>query len=196
MSNCYSLQYLKKIGVKLLGSNINISKYARIYNPKNLTIHDNVRIDDFTILSGNGLINIGNYVHISSGVLMLSGTNIICSNYSNIASGVKLYGKTDDFSGNYMIGPCIPSLYTNVKKGDIIIEPHVILGASTIVLPNITLKEGTAVASLSLVNKNTEAWKLYGGIPIKILQEREKKCLVYQKILENNIDYNTNDYKK
>jgi acetyltransferase-like isoleucine patch superfamily enzyme len=196
MSNCYSLKYLKKIGVNLLGSNIKISKYARIYNPKNLTIHDNVRIDDFTILSGNGLINIGNYVHISSGVLMLSGTNIICSNYSNIASGVKLYGKTDDFSGNYMMGPCYPSIYTNVKKGDIILEPHVILGASSIVLPNITLKEGTAIASFSLVNKDTESWKLYGGIPINILKKREKNCLVYQNILENNINYNIHDYTK
>lgn len=192
MNTCYSLKYLTKIGVTLLGKNINISKYARIYNPKKLTIHNNVRIDDFTILSGNGAISIGNYVHISSGVLMLSGTKIICSNYSNIASGVKLFGKTDDFSGNFMTGPCYPSAYTNVKAGDIILEPHVILGASSIVLPKITLKEGSAIASLSLVNKDTESWKLYGGVPIKLLRERAKKCLVYQNILENNINNNIN----
>ena len=62
MNNWLSLQYLKKIGVKLFGNNIKVSKYARIYNPSKLILHDNIRIDDFTILSGGGNIELNNYV--------------------------------------------------------------------------------------------------------------------------------------
>ena len=63
MNNWLSLQYLKKIGVKLFGNNIKVSKYAKIYNPSKLILHDNIRIDDFTILSGSGNIEVNNNVH-------------------------------------------------------------------------------------------------------------------------------------
>jgi acetyltransferase-like isoleucine patch superfamily enzyme len=40
------------------------------------------------------------------------------------------------------------------------------------------------VGSLSMINKNTEAWKIYAGNPGKIIKNREKNCLDYEKILE------------
>ena len=56
MSNLYTIEDLEKMGVKVYGKNINISKFVNIYNPKNLILLDNIIIDDFTIISCKGII--------------------------------------------------------------------------------------------------------------------------------------------
>jgi acetoacetyl-CoA reductase len=183
--NNYTIEELKLKGIKVYGKNISISKYVNIYNPQNLILHDNIRIDDFTIISCNGIIEIFNYVHISSYCLIISTTKVVFGNFSGISSGVKLFGGCDDFSGDFLTNPTIPKKYLNVSKGDIILENHVLIGANTIVLPNVTLKEGTSVAALSLIKRNTEPWKIYGGCPVKILKDRNKNCLILEKKLEN-----------
>ena len=52
MNSFYTVEELGKIGFKKLGKNVLISKKSSIYTPENISIGDNVRIDDFTILSG------------------------------------------------------------------------------------------------------------------------------------------------
>ena len=137
MRNYFSLNYLKSIGVKMHGNNIKISKLARIYNPSSLVLHDNIRIDDFTILSGRGNIEIGNYVHVGSQCSISSHSTIKLCDYTGISSGVKLFGGSDDFSGKFMTGPLIPSKFIRITHGDIILNKHVIVGAGSIILPNV-----------------------------------------------------------
>jgi len=83
-----------------------------------------------------------------------------------------------------MANPTIDKKYLNVENGDIIISKHCIIGSNSIILPNVTLFEGTAVGSLSLIKHNTEEWNIYGGIPAKIIKKRSKKCLEYEKEIE------------
>lgn len=184
MSNYYSLNSLKKMGVKVFGTNVKISKLARIYNPTNLTIYNNVRIDDFTILSGRGNIILKNYIHIGPFCFITSYSNIIMNNYTGLSSGVKLFGSSDDYSGKFMTNPTIPSNYIGTKYGDIILNNHSIIGSNSIVLPNVTLGEGTAVGTSSLVNKDTNEWTIYGGTPVKIIKERSKECKKFEKYLK------------
>ena len=181
MNNFFSINQLKKMGIKIFGDNIKVSKLSRIYNPNNLTLHNNIRIDDFTILSGKGKINIGNYVHIGPQCFISSYTNIDFDDYTGLSSGVKLFGSSDDYSGKFMTNPTIPSEFLGTITGNINLEKHVIIGANSIVLPNITIKEGTAVGSLSLINKTTEAWKIYAGNPGKIIKDRNKNLLKLEK---------------
>ena len=165
------------MGITILGENIKISKYARIYNPTKLILHNHIRIDDFAIFSGIGNIEIKNYIHIASHTSISSSRNIILSNYTGISSGVKLFGSSDDYSGKYMTNPTVPKQFTNVKMGDIILEEHAIIGANSVVLPGVIIKEGTAIGANSLVNKTTEKWKIYAGSPAKEIAERNKRCL-------------------
>ena len=78
MSNFYSIDELKELGIKEFGEEVYISKKASIYSPQNLKIGSHVRIDDFCILSGK--IEIGNYVHISAYVALYGkyGIKIKC----------------------------------------------------------------------------------------------------------------------
>ena len=50
----YSREQLEKIGFKSLGENVLISDKTSIYFPKNISIGNNVRIDDFSVLSAGG----------------------------------------------------------------------------------------------------------------------------------------------
>ena len=184
MSGWLTIEELKKKGVTVHGTNIMVSTFVNIYNPSNLILHDHIRIDDFTLISCKGKVEIFNHVHIGSHCMISSSTNIIFGNYTGISSGVKLFGGCDDFSGEFLTNPTIPHKYLNVQTGDIILEDHVLLGASTIVLPNVVLRQGTAVAAMSLVKKDTEPWKMYGGCPVKILKDRKQNCLLLQEQLE------------
>ena len=184
MTNWYTIEELKERGVTIYGKNILVSRFVNIYNPNNLILHDNIRIDDFTVISCKGKVEIFNHVHISSNCVILCSTNIVFGNYSGISSGVKLFGGCDDFSGKFLTNPTVPSKYLNVKIGDIILEDHVLIGATSVVLPNVILKEGSCIGALSLVKTNTESWQMYAGSPLKFLRKRSRECQILQKELE------------
>lgn len=184
MDGYYTIEELKSKGITVYGENVRVSKFANIYKPSNLILHDNIRIDDFTVISCKGKVEIFNYVHIGSHCMISSSTNIILKSYSGISSGAKLYGGCDDFSGDFMTNPMVPGEYLNVQIGDIILEEHALIGSSSIILPNVILRPGTAIAAMSLVKKNTEPWMIYGGVPAKIIKPRNQQCLQMQIDLE------------
>ena len=70
-SSFYSKEELENLGFKFVGKNVSISKKSSFYNISNISVGDNVRIDDFCILSGN--INIGSFVHIAAYSSIFSG---------------------------------------------------------------------------------------------------------------------------
>ena len=105
MNSFYTVEELGKIGFKKLGKNVLISKKSSIYTPENISIGDNVRIDDFTILSGT--IEIGNYVHISAFVALYGKNGIKIGNYCGCSPRTTIFSATDDFSGDYMISPLV-----------------------------------------------------------------------------------------
>lgn len=177
--NYFTINQLKKMGIKCIGNNIMISKKCSIYNPSRLTLHDNIRIDDFSILSGSGTIEIFNYVHIACHCFLTSSERIVMSNFSGLSSSVKLFGSSSDYSGKFLTNPTAPKNFLNNKCGDIILEDHSIIGSNSVVLPNVTLKEGSVLGSLSLCNKNLDEWSIYAGNPAKFIKTREKGCLLF-----------------
>lgn len=185
MSSFYSIKELKELGIKEFGEEVYISKKASIYSPQNLKIGSHVRIDDFCILSGN--IEIGNYVHISAYVALYGKYGIKIKDFSGCSPRTTIFSATDDFSGEYMINPMVPEKYTNVTGGVVTLEKHVQLGANTVVMPNVTIGEGTCVGAMSFVNKNLDEWKIYAGIPCKVLKERKKNIIDLSQTLEKDL---------
>lgn len=175
MSNFYNEEELKTLGLKSYGNNVLISKKSSLYGISNISLGDNVRIDDYCILSGN--ISIGNNVHISAYTALYGGGEIVIGDYCGCSQRCTLISASDDFSGEYMIGAVIPDEYKNVTKGTIILENYVQLGANTTVLPNVTIYEGAVTGAMSLVNKDLQAWSINYGIPCKLQKDRSKKIL-------------------
>ena len=164
---------IEKIGFKSIGENVLISDKASIYGAHNIEIGSNVRIDDFCILSaGEGGIKIGNYIHIACYAHLIGGGEIILEDHSQVSGKVSIYSSSDDFSGEYLVGPTVPTKYTNVKHLKVHLKKFVVLGCNTVVLPGVTLGEGCAVGALSLVNKDLLPYRIYAGTPAKVIKQR------------------------
>lgn len=176
MSSFYSNDELQKIGFKHIGTNVLLSRNANIYGANNIEIGNNVRIDDFCILSGN--IILGNYIHIAAYSALFGGkSGIVMEDFSGLSSRCVIYGDSDDYSGEALTNPMIPDLYRQVWGGKVILKRHVILGTGVSVLPNVTVGEGTAIGSMSLINKSLDSWGIYAGIPCKKISDRKKIIL-------------------
>lgn len=173
-----SVSELNKLGFVSVGENVLISDKASIYNPGKISIGSNVRIDDFCVLSaGEGGIFIGSYIHIAVFSSLIGAARIELSDFCNISSRVSIYSSSDDYSGETMTNPMIPMNLKNVRNGRVIIERHVIVGAGSVILPGVRLQEGVAIGALSLVNKECEAFKIYSGVPAKLLKDRSRNLL-------------------
>jgi galactoside O-acetyltransferase len=188
MSSFLTNEELKKIGFKSIGKNVLISKKASIYLPELISIGNNVRIDDFVMLSGQ--IALENNIHIAPFSALIGGTDgpgILMKDYSGLSSHVTIYAVSDDYSGEFMTNPTIPSNYTNVKKGKVVIQKYAIIGATSVILPDVEIGEGTAVGAMSMVEKSLPEWKICRGIPARALKERSKNL---KNIEQNFIGFN------
>ena len=177
MNSFLSEQEIKNIGFKRIGSGAQLSRYAQFYSPNLIEIGDNVRIDDFCILSGK--IKLGNYIHISAYSALYGKYGIEMENFTGLSPRCTVLSASDDFSGENMIGPMLPEIYTNVTGGKVIIKQYSQIGADCTILPDIVIEEGVAVGAMSLINNNLRAWAIYSGIPAKYKKPRSKNLLSY-----------------
>jgi acetyltransferase-like isoleucine patch superfamily enzyme len=173
-----SEEELKLLGCKALGTDVRISRYARLYNVEQMTIGNHVRIDDFCILSaGEAPFILEDYIHISAGVKIFGQYGFHMKSYSNISVDSRVFTQSDDFSGDAMIGPMAPVSHRKVYGAPLVIEKHVVIGAGSTILPCCTIGEGAAFGAHSLLKGVYEPWGIYAGSPAKHIKERSKKVL-------------------
>jgi acetyltransferase-like isoleucine patch superfamily enzyme len=171
----YSIEELRELGLTEFGENVFISRKSSIYSAANICIGNNVRIDDFSILSGN--IRLGNHIHIGAYCALYGKFGIEMDDYSGLSPRCTVFSATDDFGGDYLISPMVPAEHTNVTGGLVKLEKYVQVGAGTAIMPNITLHEGCTVGSMSLVNKSLDSWTIYFGIPARRIKNRKSGLL-------------------
>ena len=180
---------ITEMGFASFGKNVMLSDKASYYNCKNIRLGNNVRIDDFCVLSaGVGGIDIGNYIHIAVYSSLIGAGKITLADFSNISSRVAIYSSNDDYSGAAMTNPTIPEEFTNVHHADVNIGRHTIVGAGSIILPGVTLEEGVAVGALSLIKKDCLAFSIYIGSPAKRIGERKHDLLKLEQSLMASIN--------
>jgi len=177
MTSFYTEKELSEFGLKKVGKNVLISRKCSIYSPEKISIGDNVRIDDFCILSGE--ITLGSNIHIAAFCALYGAKGIEMEDYTGLSPRTTIFSAVDDFSGDYLISPMVPSQYTNVTGGLVLIKRYAQIGAGCMVFPNLVISEGVAVGAMSLVTKNLEEWGIYAGVPAKRLKDRKKGLLNY-----------------
>ena len=188
MNSFYSEEELKQIGFNSIGENVLISRYARIYGAENIKIGNNVRIDDFCVLSGN--IVIESCVHIAAACLLFGGkSGIVLKDFSGLSSRCAVYADSDDYSGEAMTNPTIPDKYRKIEGAPVVFEKHSIVGSGCTILPGVVLGEGASVGSMALVSKSLEPWSINVGMPCRKIKDRSKKILELEKEFINE---NTN----
>lgn len=186
-SNFYTEEELRasKLNFSGGGKNVRISRLAQIYRPEQMKIGNNVRIEDYCVLNGN--IEIGDNVTICSFCLLDGYAGISIRDNVTLAARVSIHSGSDDYSGRSLFGTYVPSKYRRYHiKGAVEIQSHTLIGDSAIIMPCLTLGEGTAIGANSFVKNSTEPWGIYCGIPAKRIKERSKDLLPQWDLLKND----------
>ena len=174
---------LKNVGFKSVGKDVFISTRAALYGVGNITIGDNVRIDDFCLLSAvGGSIEIRNHIHIAPYVSIFGRGGVVLEDFTGLSSYTSIYSASDDYNGDYLIGPTMDEDLRNVIIKPVVIGKYCTCGSHAVVLPGVTLNEGSILGASSLAVKSLDAWVTYSGVPAKPIKER-KRGLIEKAIL-------------
>ncbi len=164
---------------KSIGKNVQIGKNVYFRYPEEVEIGNDVIIDEFCYFTTK--VKLGNNIHIAPFCSVIGGksSEFIMEDYSGFAAGVRVICSSDDFVNGPFTNPTIPVQFRpNCKMGKVKIEKHAVVGTNSIIMPNVTLKEGSAVGVMSLIKRSTIAWKVYIGNPAKPVLERNKESIL------------------
>lgn len=174
----FTQEELESFSFKSLGKNVLIKRNVGMFFIENISIGNNVRIDDFTIIvASREDVILKSNTNIASHCYIAGSDGFVMDEFSTLAPGVKIFSGSDDYSGEKLTGVTVPKEYVGGEHGKVHIGRHCIIGAGSIVLPSVNIEEGCAIGALSLVTKDLESWKIYAGIPVKKIKDRSKKLL-------------------
>lgn len=165
--------------LKSVGSDVYIHKIVEIRNPGMITIGSHVAIDfGFVITTG---ASIGDYIHIGPHVSAIGGVKAFLELESlcSVAAGVRFICLGDEHLGKGIVGALIPEKYQDYRLGGkIAVEKFAALGTNVVVMPGLTVREGSVVGANSLLREDTEPWTIYAGSPAKSIGMRPKKKII------------------
>ncbi len=176
-SGYYHSDELRAAGIGAAGENVRLHRTLNVYRLDNLFLGDNVVIDAYVSLIASGPIRIGSNVHIGSYCQLSGGEGIVMEDFSGLSQGVRLYSRSDDYSGHSLTNPTTPPDLKTLKRGTVTLERHVIIGANSVILPAVTIGEGSAVGALSLVDRSLPPWGIFAGTPVRKIKDRSRRLL-------------------
>ena len=144
-------------------------------------------IDDFVFIDGGAGVSIGSHVHIASFASLTGGGSIVLEDYVGISGGSRIVSGTDRFDGSGLTGPTIPPQWRAVERGQIQIERHAVLGTNVVVHPGVSIGAGAIVGSNSLVTRDLPPWTICHGTPAKPVRERPAETILeYERALSEH----------
>lgn len=176
-SNFLTPSEVTDLGLASFGVDVQISRDARLYGASRISIGDHVRIDAFALISAGAPMSIGNYVHIAPFCSLSGQGGIIMEDFSGLSGHVSIYSSSDDYSGRTLTNPTVPAEFKDVTSAQVHIGRHVIIGSGTVLLPGVSIGEGSAVGALCLVSKPLPEWKVFAGNPLRLVGKRQRDLL-------------------
>lgn len=176
----YDRSELEAMGFAQLGNNVKISTRAAMYDVNRMILGDNIRIDDFCLVSGK--VSIGRNSHVTPYCNLAGGEmGIVLEDFTTLAYGCHVFSQSDDYSGRTMTNSTIPTKFKDEKKEAVRICRYSIIGTGAMIFPGVVVAEGNAVGAGSVVLQSTEPWSIYAGIPARRIKARERGLLELEK---------------
>jgi len=160
------------------GNDVRIDDDA-VFKSQDVEIENHVAIDKGVYCTTAA--KIGNYVHIAPYVTIIGGLSaqIILGDFSGLASGSKLICGGDDFASGYLMNPNVPIQYRKPIIGKIVLGKFCCVGVNSVVMPNVTMHEGSVLGANSVLTGDAEPWMIYVGSPARPVKTRDHK-IAYQ----------------
>ena len=174
-----SQRELHKLNFVSLGKDVLISERASLHKSEMMSIGDFSRIDDFCAVSGN--VQIGRNVHFAVHCSVTASREMaIFEDFSGLAMGCHIFTSSDDYSGISLTNPTVPGEFKKIDHGAVRLGRHVIIGAASLVFPGVDIADGCSVGAYSMVNRSTEPWGIYAGVPATRKKDRSKELLLLE----------------
>jgi len=181
------------------GKNVTLYPSIAFVNPSNIHIKNHVIISEFCWLHGGVKTIIGNFIHISYFSSIAGGGLCIFEDFVGLSAGVRIITGSELIRGEGLTNPTIPREYRAVSRSFVHLEKHVFLASDVVVHPGVTIGEGAVIGSNSVVTKDLEPWTINIGIPAKPVGRRpsEKIKALEKRLYEQStvIPFDPHDYR-
>ncbi len=157
------------------GQDVRIGENVVIKHPELVSIGSHVAIDDFCYITSS--LEVGDYVHVGPFCSITGGRKALCilKDFAGLSAGCRIICASDDYLGSGLTNPTVPAPYrAEVHIAPVVLKKHALLGTNCVVHPGVTMGEGAAVGSYSLVTKDLAPWHIYVGIPAKLKKPRDR----------------------
>jgi acetyltransferase-like isoleucine patch superfamily enzyme len=154
---------------KSIGKDVMIFPTTKIINPEQVSIGDSVIIDDFVFIMVHATI--GSFIHIAGHTCIVGNGDFYMGDFASTSWGCRVFTGNEEWHGNAINNPTVDYPYRKCERSFVRFEKHATLGANSIVLPGVTLREGALVGANSLVRKDCDPYSVYVGNPVKKIKE-------------------------
>ncbi len=186
----------KKLYPLLLGTSgrgLIIGRNVVLRHPAKIQLHDNVTIDDNTLVDGRGsgddsvviednvIVNRNCMIQTKAGSIRIGKRTTVGSNSVIVSmSGVEL-GNTVMIAGGCYISAGSYHVDNNesavmdqgaYSKGPIRISDNCWIGTSAVILDGVNIGEGAVVGAGAVVTKDVPAGAIVAGVPAKVIRMR------------------------
>lgn len=124
---------------------------------------ENCRIDPFVTITGK--VSLGNNVHIGVGACIFGSAGVVIGDDCSISPGAKIFTGSYDAETGYLANPQLKDKC--YAEGPVVIRNRCIVGANSIVLPNVVLWDDVLVGAQSLVKRDIPENCIAVGVPAK-----------------------------
>lgn len=171
--------------LRACGADVFISANVEIRRPQLVRVGSHVAIDSGLYLTTAATI--GDYTHLGPYLAVIGGaqSTLLVEDFVTIAAGSRLLCGSDQFGGEGLTSVTVPEEFRDaVTLGTIRCARFAGIGANAVVMPNVTIGEGSVIGACSLVTQDTEPWTFYVGVPARPVKVRPRaKMLEYARRL-------------
>jgi acetyltransferase-like isoleucine patch superfamily enzyme len=172
------LMDISAVGLSKAGENVRIFEFTRLTGAQQISVGDHVLVDDFVFLQGGTGLCIGSYVHIASFASITGGGLASVGNFSNLASGARILTGTERVDGSGLMGPTVPPERRSVERSSTILRDHVFVGANAVVLPGVRIGTGAVIGAGSVVREDIAPWTINVGAPTRVVGTRRSDVIL------------------
>jgi len=161
------------------GEDIFVSAHAFFRRPHLVSIGNHVAVDYGVYCTTAA--EIGDYIHIAPYVTIIGGKKglLKMDHFTTIAAGSRIISASDEHLGAGFVGPTIPDAFRDkVTQLPVIFERFASIGTNVVIMPGVTLGEGSVVGACAYVTESTEPWTIYTGVPAKPVKMRPREKMI------------------